>query len=878
MLKHLALAVVLAAASLPALEKIPFESVFRIPDPALVDAGASENATPILKFPALPVRKGMTAVLKFDHRIVTRNFGGWGAWTAIELNGQEVAPVNANGRIRLLLRGGILHTSLASEQAIPYWRKAPRNLLMTYFAPADAKDTDPRIIDARFGYDFYLDIDDLVSKLVIGADERIENDAENRLRFINALPRRIVDAPLLVKGIEVGYVPTARLNALKGIREWSAARIDAKASIPAGPCALKVFPGGGMALDFGADDLLYLESGFGYPATPEMKYNRLRVAKAPEGEAGTRVTVERKGGSIVVRMHSKTHEVVRTLTPEGSRIAVTDAITNRTATDLGLIWRNDFALSKREPANGWRLAGLTRKSAANILAASNPTIFIADKRFAVGIVAEDTVSRILLNNYVDGNIFTFSTRGVGFPAKQTLTVEWSIYPLAAPETAYFDFINRVRDDWGVNNTTVPGPFLFNATQKRPGLTARLACIPPWFEYANGYNLTREQYKALVLPRFAEARRLYPGIKLMPLVETNLVPFFAESVPWGKELPLTYGDRKNPKTRYAQYLSPALTRKLLAATPYRDSLLFDADGNVMIDNIYVYGPYPIINLMPQVEKGNHRYNVFMDQIKFLMEEIKADGIYIDQFNPTMRDGVSYNRWDGRSIEMDKTGRITRKYYNYAITGAEGRMEIVKRIRSYGGCVLTNGHPVTKEERGIGRLSFAEMENDDCNPIPFLDKKPPEFRYQALGHLSSPIILNLRPGRYLNRLPAGSPDLSARILNKGIITALRNGVLPYYYATNIPTEGPNAGGFDVSAWLFPFTPVKLGEGVLVGRERTIVCISGAYRMTCQGKPEVAHFNNVGLATDHRNITVSGKPGDWTVAVKLDDWNEVAVFVNR
>ncbi len=877
MQNRLTLAAVCVAASLLAAQTIPFTPVFRISDPAPVVCGALENATPTLHFPALPARQGMTAVLKVDLRLLDRHFGGWGNWTAIELNGQELAPANAQEQIRLLGRGGILHTTQPRERAVPYWQKTGRHLLMTYFAPADARTVDPRITDKEFGFDYYLDIDDLVSKRTVGADSRVENDAGNRLRFINALPRHVVDTALLVKGIEIGYVPTARLNALKGIREWSAPRIPAAAALPAGVCTVKVFPAGGMELSFGEAGSLFVESGFGYPATPEMGYNRLLVARKPTGEQGIEVSVERKGASLVVQMRAKTHEVERIITPQGQRIAVTDKITNRTAAELGLIWRNDFALDRRMPANGWRLSGLTRQSAANIKSAANPTIFIEDKRFAVGIVAEDSISRILLNNYANGNVFTLSTRGVGLTAKQTLTVEWSVYPLAAPETAYFDFINRVRSDWGVNHT-IPGPFLFDATQKRPGLAARLACVPPWFEYANGFGLTREQYKALVLSRFAEARRLHPGVKLMPLVETNLVPFPADAVPWGMELPLTYGNRKDPRSRYGLSLSPELTRKLLAATPYRDSLLFDASGNVIVDTFYPSGQRPLINLMPQVEKGNHRYNVFLDQIKFLMEEIKADGIYIDQFNPSMHDGISYDRWDGRSVDIDKTGRITRKFYNYAITGAEARAEIVKRIRAYGGCVLTNGHPVTREERGIGRLSFEEMENDDCNPLPFLDKKPPEFRFQALGHLSSPVILNLRPRRFQRLLPAGSPDLTARILNKGIITALRNGVLPYYYTIDIPADGPSAGGFDVSAWLFPFTPVKLGEGVLVGRERTIVCISGAYRMTCQGRPEVAHFNNVGLATDHRNITVSGKPGDWTVAVKLDDWNEVAVFASQ
>ena len=94
---------------------------------------------------------------------------------------------------------------------------------------------------------------------------------------------------------------------------------------------------------------------------------------------------------------------------------------------------------------------------------------------------------------------------------------------------------------------------------------------------------------------------------------------------------------------------------------------------MIDTHYVYQKMPWINLMPQPEMGNARYKQMLEQIDYVINEVGFDGIYIDQFNPTLRDGVSYDRWDGYSITMDKTGKITSKIYNYAITGATARME-------------------------------------------------------------------------------------------------------------------------------------------------------------------------------------------------------------
>jgi hypothetical protein len=341
------------------------------------------------------------------------------------------------------------------------------------------------------------------------------------------------------------------------------------------------------------------------------------------------------------------------------------------------------------------------------------------------------------------------------------------------------------------------------------------------------------------------------------------------------LPLTRGDRTNPRTQYAQYLPPDVSKKLVEFTPYRDSMLWNANNGVMIDNYYTYDNYDTINLMVQVETGNYRYKKFMEQIELIMDKGGLDGLYIDQFNPTTRDGIDYSKWDGYSVKLDKAGNIESKYYNFAITGAEGRMKVIKKIISKGGIAFTNGHPVTREEQNSGRLSFAEMENDPVDPTNYLNTMPPETLYTASGHLASPIILNLRPNRY-TRIRYNDPATpNARYMTKGMILALRNGNIPYYYTADIILTGPNAGSYEIANWLMPFTPVKLGEGVMVGKERTIVCISGTYTVKGKQKPDVAKFNQFGRPVKH-DFKVTGKPGAWSVEVKLNDWNEIAAMV--
>ncbi len=851
-------------------EKMQFKPVFKAEQAVRVPVGDTVMVSDVVQLPALPQKEGMSAVLRLNIRQLTKDTDGWNPWCALELNGQKLGPRTARHTPRLLLRGNFMKTTYKGEERVPYWSSQSSAYFLTLFTPDETENLDSRILDREGGYNYYFDVDDLVSKVVIGADDRIENDAPNRLRFMNILTKNILNSTLVVKDIELGYVPTAQLNALSGIEYAKFESIGSPvAAVKAGASQLNFSPNGGMELKVGGASI-FIESAFSYAASPEMKYNSLGIGKKDNQPKVKTVVTQLPNGAVMATMETPNLFLKRLCSPVSGHIKVTDIITSNTKEDQGLKWKNRFAFSNKMPGT-WRISGLTGTLAtdSSCMASANPTLYLAGKNGAAGFVVEDTVSRVLLEMEASGNVFEMASKGVGLPAGKSLTIDWCIYPLVGEECGYFDFINQVREDWGVNNT-VPGPYLIRA-QQFPGLTLRFASVTPWFEYADGLNYTREQYVKTTSEQVAKLRKQFPEVKLMALLETNLVNFDSTTVPWGKELPLTYGDRTNPATAYGQYLTPELSRKLNEVTPLRDSLLHDKDGNIMIDTVYVYQKKPWINLMPQLEKGNARFNQMMEQIDFVMKNVDFDGIYIDQFNPTLKDGVSFDRWDGYSVNLDKQGKILSKSYNYAITGAEGRMEIVRKVTSKGGVVLTNGHPVTREEQNSGRLSFAEMENDRCNPIPFIDEMPPEMRYQATGHLASPIILNLRPGRYTQE-----PRMKARVLFKGLIIALRNGVLPYYYTTDIPTSGPDAGSLAVANWMFPFTPVKLGEGVMVAKERTVVCKSGIYTVGGQNKPAVAHFNNMGLEVkDTKAFEITGQPGAWTVKVTINDWNEIAAM---
>jgi len=276
----------------------------------------------------------------------------------------------------------------------------------------------------------------------------------------------------------------------------------------------------------------------------------------------------------------------------------------------------------------------------------------------------------------------------------------------------------------------------------------------------------------------------------------------------------------------------------------------------------------------VGDDNYRYQMFIDQIDFVMDELGFNGVYIDQFSQegafSRLDRFTFERWDGHTVDLDATGSIQRTRTDCNLIGAAARAKILKHILDKGGKVVTNGQSTVRETRGLPVFAFQEMDNDRVNPLEFLDGNPPIYYWQARGHLASPIILGLRPVRYAEQ----GQQRWAEIITKGIITALRNGVLYYYYTSTIPAEGPGAGEYGPLNHMFPFTPEELHEGWLLGRERIITCVSRTFQWPHVDEPACFLFDLHGREKPHTfQTTQTGNA--WQVEVGLSDWNEIAVI---
>ncbi len=828
-----------------------------------IPAGTKEINSYSFELPAVTPRKGYGVVLVFDCRLLAKYANGWSPWYSISINGKSVTQKNSSDMPRLLRRGEIMKTMLKDE---PWWlRRGPHNCIQAFFGKEDSLDIDKRIRVAREEkFRYCIDVTDIVNYQIIGADDRVEGGEANKITFYNHLPKHIADLAVSVKELHLCYVREADIVKQSGFVLASYKPFKPAAALQMPNAQVAVGSNGGMSINVGGETH-YLESMFSYSAVPTMKFNNFSVAAA-DNDKGWSVTVKQVNANTVsIIGKGREYIVERTIRNAGHRLNVSDKITNISKHDIGMAFYQSVARSGIQIGNGSRLAGQSENTQPGHFARTNPTAFSAGVNGGIGLVAEDTISRQLIDMRKVGNFVRMGSNGMGFAPGKSKTLHWAIYPTSSND--YFAFINQVRKDWRVNYT-VPGPYshqdwtyIHAAAPYKP--------LPPWFGYSEGAELTKEQYIETVKKEMAKYRKLNKNVKFIGMLETNLVSFDCSKVPWGEQLKPRRGPRNQAYVKYGMPMSKDLTAKVDAINHYRDSFIRAEDGCIMYENFY--DEYPFVTLMVQPEIGNRRFNAIMEDVNFLMDDLKMAGIYFDQFQPFTIGGASENRWDGHTVALDESGKISRKRYNYGITGASARAAIIKHIIGKGGIIVVNGQSTSEEEQSLGMIAFQEMENDTIDFRQFLNSMPPELPWQVMSHLGSPVALGARPNRYSKKQENIRPQLQT----KSIITALRNGLLHYHYHFSISTKpGLNYGSLAITDNMFPFTPKALHEGWIEGEERTITAITGDYTVAGKKAPKVMLFDKNGFEKPH-DFKVSGTAGAWQIKVKLDDWNEVAII---
>ena len=613
-------------------------------------------------------------------------------------------------------------------------------------------------------------------------------------------------------------------------------------------------------------DAYVLESAFSYPAE---KIGTNAFAVKPANNEPTWVPRVKKTGknAIGIRAAGKYYSLQRKIRLRNHRIEVEDTLTNLADGPVGIIIRNKVVAPRV-----FRKPHLSN-------AAENPTIFLSQGQSCLGIVAEDTIGRLQFEPMSFSNQSGFELSHFALDVGKSYTFRWAIYPFNK-EADYFTFINRIRDDWK-SDFTIGGPFQFLDARHSPANNAKalkaflkrkklkVVALGPWLDYWTGQDVSRAESKRLLQRAMRIFREVDPEIKCVGEVETDWVSLRPEQIKGFEHLPVHGGGRSGGVA-----LSPSQTKIIDDANlPWADSFKRAANGTLRME-LYSYGgrPFSAVNVYPQV--GNYQYQFMMEQVKFIIDEVGLDGVYIDDFSQAW--GGSYHatthdKWDGYSVDIDpKTGKIERKYTNGGLAGATARKNLCEYALSRGKIVVANSCAAVHETQSLPVFRFLELYMRSFNPHLLKEgQKPPFLASLSPAHLASPIELGIG-GRNLNT----DKKNYARGFMKGIITLLRNGLLYYHYDSPIPESGEGSGEYGPINHMFPITPVRLFEGGIEGKERTVTCVSGTYPWRHKQRPKTHLFDINGRAVQHRFALTRAARG-YDVTINLEDWEQIAIL---
>ena len=869
-------------ASGPHALSITLENAWKPADASIAIPSREEPNAVSLQLPARPIPQGKITVLRFRTRRVSASFGGWNNFLRIEVNGQRVEHYTAAGGQRILNRkGSSVRTSDVRYPNEPYFKRIAGNppALLTPFSHTwDA--IEPRFTSDREElYWYVLDISDLVKP---GQPATLTFINTGLAKYFKKTPAELKDVPLLVDSVEVGEVDEAVRDSLAENLDKLIAGFNAKATIRQGDMELAASATGALRLRFRGEDY-FLRSGFSEPGA-RIGFNGFNLTPSGKWAVAVSQTTDPATGKtqLLIVGRAKAYAIERRVVADGPFVRIADAYINTSGRDLGVTMTHDLIAAA--PGGAWWLSGQP-DAPMHDRTAANPTLHLSGRKTAAGVAIKDSVMRAQMSFNGGRRKVTVVNDHFGLAKDARYTVEWQLY---AGGTDYWEFVNAVRKDWNANHT-LPGMFSFWRPETEPHkslmedtekLRAYLKrkpidvfAITPWFEYyyKPQHWQPRSVYKATVQETLRKLKAVQPDAKVIACIESFL--YYAPESFFKGTLPKYWTDARGkvprgPKRPHQYSLSEEATR-VVDATPWRDSVFRDAKGNVQIDLHYA-GRYEDggVNLLVYPTLDNYWQTRFLDMLDFLLDDCGLDGVYIDSF--TYYYNRTHDRWDGHTVDVHPgTGEVRAKYARLGLLTADARRQWVKAITDRGKICFVNGKRATAELQDMPHTGFMEAE---WTFEPFAEKLAAPRAAQA--QMSAPLALGIRPTRW----EKDAPTKYAELIQRAVIAYLRHGALYCHYSTEIPEPGqPGGGDYGILRYMYPFTPVELHEGWVVGKERILTAVSGDFFWAHPEKPVCLRFDIRGMPLEG-GFTLTQTANGWRVALTLDDWRQTAVIMAR
>ena len=812
---------------MPMLEEPTDPQTIRVPFHETVEVG----------LPALPARAGKLVALRFGAVAHSPRPAGCNFNMTLRINGAPVGRFTTGGSERLIGRPASFRLQGRATQDFPVF-SGPR--IMLIYAP-DTEAANAETEDG-LGGTFLLDVSDIVSG-VDGNTLSITNT-----RPAGADPERLV---LVIENLQAGWLDRDAVPA-------------PVVDIPArGPVALSVTrdgltlaqgSAGGFVVSGEHGPDLLVETGLGM--TRDAASALIAQDEAP-AEAEAAVTVN-PWGEDGFRVEAEWPRVTlsRTLRIRDGLVEWTERWTNRTGEILGLPFRHRVFL--RDAAARFTVGG-DPDSSALAGSAPNPTLFLqapGEAQGGYGVTAESDWLRLLMAIRGEAGMGETYSDCLALPPQGSIDFELTITP--AREGGYWEFINSVRDRWGVNGVAMERPMFWGYTRAEGEtpeeiLRRSLGHLGPIYVTSGGWmRLTADAVAARTgaYPKLPADAPRAPGET--PDLDIAAFLEFAHRDRWWQSMTDTTAmiRQECPEAKVIHITHPAMEvvyAPLADRFPIAGEVIHTAEGRP-----FTVHHYNVAHLYGAAERGwavyyysprpGSRYlQSLLADYRWSMDEAGSDGVYCDEFSWAGRTrGYSrydYSRWDGYSADLDAEGNVTRLKSDNGYTSEASQLQMIGECLTRGKFFLGNGGSALRSVNSLPIHRFIEGGNG--------------HGAMAGGHLSAvPLVL----GNFGDQTTAA-----------GVFEAVRQclsiGCVYSPTAVNLLLSGAD----NFVCKLYPITVSRLGPGWVEGTERLITTVSGEYRWPgAEGQARLLSYDAEGNLLDGDEVVETSAEAPLAIAV--------------
>jgi hypothetical protein len=738
---------------------------------------SQETGTTSFVFGGCPSER--LAVLRLRIFITSPSPAGLNFNASLAIDGVPILAESSDGKARLLNKPPSFQ--LKGDPRVFNWFNGDRVAVL--FAPSS--QAAERMVEGGGGANWVLDVTDLLRKA--GPHTLSIRNMRPGGEFRGEGGRVVQPGPLVVEEASVGCADAAGFSVTAPPPQRPA---DLGLKLVAGDYSIEVGKRGGLLVRVG-EALYYLETGMS-GLKDELWW------KAVDAAASGSPEVHRVGtDGIVAKANWDGLTIEREIRAAPARVTITETWRNETSRLRGIPFVSRL-FSKEGTVKP--ILGGNPDAAALPSTAANPTVFLGQPggKGGLGWVAEDDRQRLMISVTREGYAAAIATRSLALPPGGSIRFVSTLHPQSAGD--YWDFINRVRADWGVNRIRIDGPFYY------------------FYRASDLAGLSDERLKVLTEGKGSGYIMLVPWIGLQPDAEAVRKSAPLEEVLAGKQLRAgvealekQIGRLRNiGGMKACALLHPSMVvvnRAALKRWAFFEDAIRGPDGNPFESSQYSAdwlgersrSGWGVLYFAPRPGSAflAHLQKIASD----MFTVARPDALYVDEFSfvgaQRNYSRYDYSRWDGYSADLDAKGDVLRKKDDVAVSAAAGLIELVRSVLARGAQMMANGAPATRELQTAGIVRWVESTGG--------------FWSGASAHLSTPLELSL-----------WSDTMTLRDVIAEMRRFLKTGVL-YSPGRCLHLL---SGADNVVARQFPITVQRVGAGTVIGKERIVTAVSGLW----------------------------------------------------